>query len=89
MHEMHIDFPEVINFDGRHILRHSIQAGLLVPPTVMVAPILDGILDHIEGDAIRFRPLFAGEARGQTCQLELALEEIQLIDRNGNLIGVS
>ena len=66
MHKMYTDFSEAIDFDGRHVLRYFIQTYFLVRPTVVVAPVSDGVLDHIEGDTILFSPFFASKVRRQT-----------------------
>lgn len=85
---MQINLSEVISLDGGHVLWHLIQAGFFAPPTIMVTPVAHGVFHQPEGDAILFSPFFASEVRGQTCQLKLTPEEVQLINRNEDLKGV-
>ena len=66
MHKIQIYSSKMINLDACHVLRHSIQAVLLVPPNAMCAPVIDGVLYHGQGDTILFRPLLASEIGGQT-----------------------
>ena len=86
MHKMHIELFETLNIDRGYPLRHTIQAGLLVPPSVVITPVNNGLFYESEGDMILFSPLFTRKVGGQTCQLELALEKVQLTIGNCDLI---
>ena len=85
---MQIDLSEVISLDGGHVLWHLVQTGFLAPPAIMVTPVAHGVFHQPESDTILFSPFFASEVRGQTCQLKLTPEEVQLINRNEEFKGV-